>query len=123
MSQGGVIKNVRRVRVELWDDNIFHADELLVTSWADNLGYFTLGPVDSIDYIEGGRLDIYARAYADNEAAIAYVNPYPPSNTVSFQSEPIPDVSGDLIAIGQPLASELESGAFFAVDCILTGYE
>ncbi|MDX9858768.1 MAG: CARDB domain-containing protein [candidate division Zixibacteria bacterium] len=61
----------RHIRVELWDENVDGPDQWLDSATTDQWGSFAFQQVSNVDQ-DGTRLDVYVKAWAMNDAAVAW---------------------------------------------------
>lgn len=112
-------RDMRNVRIELWDDDVTSGDDLLVTGKTDNTGHFSLGPVTNNETLQG-RLDIYIKAFAQNEACT--VNESHNGDTYFIQTDVVNNVPNGPYDYGTLITTDEQSGSFFIADRILDGF-
>ncbi len=102
----------------LWDEDVL-GDEQLATTYTDETGYFSFGPVDNVDG-EGGTQDIYVTFYAEN-AAVKVVNDYEMTlRTVTDTVDNVPDGAYDM---GTWMPAESNRGAWNICDKTWEAFE
>ena len=115
------IKDGRRLRVELWDNDTTSGDDMLWSGLTDNQGYFTSPAFTNTEPLQGTQ-DIYVKIFAQNEAC--NVKNGVGGATYYLSTTPVANVPHGSFNLGTLMPiTVLFDGAFFIADTFLTGID
>jgi hypothetical protein len=101
--KNGISRAYRDARVEIWDSDLF-GDDLLVTVYTDNSGYYETPAISNSDG-EGGGQEIYVKVFSTDDFSVIVTN-FSSSNAYWAQTSALSNVPDGYVDVGTWVISD-----------------